>query len=195
MDDIQGSEKKILDYWEKDFPALKPLLEATDFVVGYNSIGFDMPIIGNYLGTEVNNLGQLDLMVALYKTLGFRPKLDDVVTATLKRGKTAKGSDAPIFWAKGELDKLRDYCMEDVRLTKELYEYALKNGVLKYKDLSETREIKLDTSKWEEKENTLQKKNNSQQSEKDKCGIIGEIKNDFKKNPENGIIERKKKQG
>ena len=46
---------------------------------------------------------------------------------------------------------------------------------------------------WEEKENTLQKKNNSQQSEKDKCGIIGEIKNDFKKNPENGIIERKKK--
>lgn len=125
---------KELDFWEKDFPALKPLLEATDFIVGYNSIGFDMPIIGNYLGNEVNNLGQLDLMVALYKTLGFRPKLDDVVTATLKRGKTAKGSDAPIFWAKGELDKLRDYCMEDVRLTKELYEYGRDNGFVSYFD-------------------------------------------------------------
>jgi len=38
-----------------------------------------------------------------------------------------------------------------VKLTKELYEYALQNGKLKYKDLGQVREIKLDTSKWEEK--------------------------------------------
>src|SRR3990167_7240482 len=52
------------------------------------------------------------------------------------------------------LKEIKKYCIEDLKITKELYEYALKNGVLKYKDLSEIREIKLDTSKWEEKENT-----------------------------------------
>lgn len=129
--DENGNE---LDFWEKDFPKLKPLLESSDWVVGYNSISFDIPIIGNYLGEEINNLPQLDLMVALYKTLGYRPKLDDVALATLKKGKIGHGSDAPLYWARGEYDKLQKYCMEDVRLTKELYEFGKNNGYVSYYD-------------------------------------------------------------
>ena len=71
-------------------------------------------------------------MVALQKTIGFRPKLDDVVMATLGKGKIGKGKDAPVYFASGQLDKLKEYCMEDVRLTKELYEFGLKNGFVKY---------------------------------------------------------------
>ena len=37
----------------------------------------------------------------------------------------------------------------DVRLTKDLYEYAMKNGHLKYRDAGAVRELKLDTSNWE----------------------------------------------
>lgn len=129
--DDNGAE---LDFWEKDLPNLKPLLENTDWVVGYNSIGFDLPVIGNYLGEDINNVAQLDLMVALYKTIGFRPKLNDVVTATLNKGKIAKGSDAPVFFANGEFDKLKQYCMEDVRLTKELYDFGIANGYVNYFD-------------------------------------------------------------
>jgi len=36
-----------------------------------------------------------------------------------------------------------------VRITKELYEYAIKNSLLKYKDFEGLRDIKLDTSMWE----------------------------------------------
>jgi hypothetical protein len=52
------------------------------------------------------------------------------------------------WWAQGHTDKVREYCIEDVRITRELFDYALKNGVLKYKDLRDIRDIKLDTRQW-----------------------------------------------
>ena len=52
------------------------------------------------------------------------------------------------WWQKGEVDKVREYCLEDVRLTKELYDYALKHGILKYRDLRDVKDIKMDTGAW-----------------------------------------------
>jgi major membrane immunogen (membrane-anchored lipoprotein) len=48
------------------------------------------------------------------------------------------------------VEKVRTYCLEDVKITREIYEYALKNGSLKYKDLKTNREVKIDTRGWEE---------------------------------------------
>jgi DEAD/DEAH box helicase domain-containing protein len=127
---------KEYDFWEKDIAKLEPLLKSADLVVGYNSIGFDIPIIGNYLGRDINDIPQLDLMVAVYKKLGFRPKLDSLVTATLGVGKIGSGADAIRYFASGQLDKLKEYCMEDVRLTKRLYEFGRDNGYIKYFDKS-----------------------------------------------------------
>ena len=45
---------------------------------------------------------------------------------------------------------MREYCIGDVEITRALYDYALKNGVLKYKDLRDIRDIKIDTSLWEQ---------------------------------------------
>jgi hypothetical protein len=42
-----------------------------------------------------------------------------------------------------------------VRLTRELYDYAVKHGKLKYKDLRDKRDIKLDTSKWGERTSSV----------------------------------------
>jgi DEAD/DEAH box helicase domain-containing protein len=100
-------------------------------VVGYNLFDFDMKVIANYLGEEIYELPQLDIMVAIQKKLGYRPKLDDVTSATFGTGKIGKGTDALRYWAGGELEKLREYCMEDVRLTKKLYDHGLENGTVK----------------------------------------------------------------
>ncbi|PIZ42177.1 hypothetical protein COY34_03285, partial [candidate division WWE3 bacterium CG_4_10_14_0_2_um_filter_42_8] len=50
------------------------------------------------------------------------------------------------FYRQGEMDKLAEYCLNDVKITKEIYDYAVKNGSLKYYDLREVREfrVKLD---------------------------------------------------
>ena len=124
-------------------------------LVGYNSDHFDIPILNKYYPGDLTHIKSLDILKEIKNSLGRRIRLDLVAEGTLGRKKTGNGLEAVVWWKNGEIDKIKKYCIEDVKITKELYEYALKNGVLKYKDLSETREIKLDTSKWEKKENTL----------------------------------------
>jgi DEAD/DEAH box helicase domain-containing protein len=133
------------DFWEADMAKLEPMLRSTDMVVGYNLIGFDIPIIGNYLGKDIMDIPQLDLMVAVYKKLGFRPKLDGLLQATFGVGKIGTGADAVRYYASGQLDKLKEYCLEDVRLTKRLYEFGKEKGYIKYFDRGGfAKELKID---------------------------------------------------
>ena len=103
----------------------------------------------------------MDILKEIKNSLGKRIKLDTVAEATLGTNKSGEGLDAVKWWNNGEIEKIKKYCLDDVRITKEIYEYALKHGKLKYKDriTSEIKEIKLDTSNWEERE-----KNTSTQS-------------------------------
>lgn len=131
IDDETGEE---LDFWEEDMDKLKKLLLSGKKVVHYNGFSFDMPVIANYTGPEVYDVPQIDLMVAAYKKIGFRPKLDDLATATLGYGKIGKGSDAVTYWATGQLDKLKKYCMQDVRVTMDVYRYGIEHGIIRYFD-------------------------------------------------------------
>jgi DEAD/DEAH box helicase domain-containing protein len=79
-------------------------------------------------------LPSLDLLAEIEKRLGFRIKLDDVAQATLGVGKSGHGLMAVEYWRKGELDKLRDYCLQDVRVTRDVYEYALEHGQVSFLD-------------------------------------------------------------
>jgi DEAD/DEAH box helicase domain-containing protein len=123
-----------IDVWENEYDKIKKILFETDLIIGYNSISFDVPVLAKHIGQEANDLPMLDLMVAAFKTIGFRPKLNNLANATLGRGKLGTGSDAGIYYAEGRLDDLKKYCMEDVRLTRDLYDYGLKNGKIKYFD-------------------------------------------------------------
>jgi DEAD/DEAH box helicase domain-containing protein len=90
--------------------------------------------------------------------LGRRLKLDTVAQATLGKNKSGNGLEAIEWWRNGEIDKLIYYCKEDVMITRQLYDYALANGKLKYKDLGANgtlKDIKLDTSKWQEPEKSV----------------------------------------
>jgi len=81
-------------------------------------------------------LPTIDLMVAMKKTVGFRPKLDDLAKANFNTGKIGKGVDAIEYWQNGELEKLEKYCLEDVRLTYEVWKVGAKTGKVKYYDRS-----------------------------------------------------------
>jgi hypothetical protein len=41
------------------------------------------------------------------------------------------------------MDLLKKYCLDDVKITKQIYEYALKNQKVLYKDFFKTKEISL----------------------------------------------------
>ncbi len=133
INDETGEE---LSFWEKDMDKLKELLLSGQKIVHYNGFSFDMPVIANYIGNEVLKVPQIDLMVAMYRTIGFRPKLDDLANATIGYGKSGKGSDAINYWISGQLDKLEKYCLQDVLVTMDIYYYGLKHKEVKYYDKS-----------------------------------------------------------
>ncbi len=136
-------------YLEKDFKNLWPILEKADLLIGFNSEHFDTPLLNKYYPGDLTKIKSLDILKEIKKSLGRRIKLDTIAEATLGKKKTGHGLEAIAWWKSGEIDKIIKYCLEDVKITKEVYEYALENRLLKYKDGNELKDIKLDTSDWE----------------------------------------------
>lgn len=143
-----SSTNEYTSYFKEELPKLWPLLESADLLIGYNSDYFDIPVLNRYYPGDLSKIRSLDLMTEVQKVLGRRLRLDSLAQATLGRGKTGDGMKAVDWWEQGLYDKVREYCIEDVRLTRALYDYALKHGKVKYKDLNQNRDIKLDTSLW-----------------------------------------------
>jgi DEAD/DEAH box helicase domain-containing protein len=135
-------------YLKDELSKLWPIFERADMLIGYNSDYFDIPVLNRYYPGDLSKIRSLDLMAEVQKALGRRLRLDSLAQATLGRGKSGDGMKAVEWWEQGLYDKVREYCIDDVRLTRELYDYALAHKSLKYKDFNQTREIKLDTSLW-----------------------------------------------
>jgi DEAD/DEAH box helicase domain-containing protein len=136
---------------KNELAALWPFLERADLLIGYNSEHFDLPILNKYYAGDLLKIKSLDLLLEIKKVLNRRLKLDNIASATLGKHKSGNGLEAQTWWKAGDVEKVKSYCLDDVRLTKELYDYAQKHGVLKYRDFGseEVREIKLDTKNWE----------------------------------------------
>ena len=135
-------------YVKEELPQLWPLIERADVLIGYNSDSFDIPLLNRYYPGDLTKFRSLDLMVEVQKVLGRRLKLQSLAQATLGRGKGGDGLKSVEWWQQGLVDKVREYCIEDVRITRELFDYALKNNSLKYMDFKTKRDVKLDTSGW-----------------------------------------------
>lgn len=142
-------------YFREDLPKLWPILEHADMLIGFNSNTFDIPLLNRYYPGDLTHIRSLDLLAEVYRVLGRRIRLQSLAEATLKKGKKGDGLKAGDWWREGKRDKVAEYCIEDVRLTRELYDYALTHGVVKYKDLRTIRDIKLDTSLWETPDNRV----------------------------------------
>lgn len=118
---------EFLEVTEEDVGRLIDLLLEADLVVGYNILGFDYEVLRPYTDRDLQRLPSVDLMRDLEARLGFRPKLDSVVVPTLGESKSADGLQALEWWRRGEVDKIMAYCRDDVRVTRDLYDYGKRN--------------------------------------------------------------------
>jgi DEAD/DEAH box helicase domain-containing protein len=121
-------------YFEQDLPELFPLLERADVVVGFNVDQFDMQTFLPYYTGDITQIPTLDLMIKIKDSVGHRIGLDAVAQETLGIGKSGSGLDAIKYFQAGELDKLRDYCLQDVAVTRDIYDHGLKTGKVKFKN-------------------------------------------------------------
>lgn len=138
-------------YKEDELNKLWPILEKTDLLIGFNSDHFDIPLLNKYYRGDLTKIKSVDLLREVRDSLGRRLKLDTLAEATLGRNKTAHGLQASVWWKQGKYQKVIDYCIEDVKITKALYDYAHTHGHLKYRDGNAIKEIPLDISEWETK--------------------------------------------
>lgn len=120
---------------EGELGALWPLLEGAERIIGFNSIYFDLPVLNNYYHADLTQFPQLDILVEIKNTLGFRVKLDDVAQATLGVKKSGHGLQAVEWFKTGEWEKIEKYCLDDVRITRDLYEFGKKYKRLYYTDI------------------------------------------------------------
>jgi DEAD/DEAH box helicase domain-containing protein len=136
-------------YLQEELNQLWPVIERADILIGFYSEHFDLPLLNKYYPGDLGTIPHIDILKEIRKQYGRGMKLDQLAEGTLGIRKSGHGLDAIKWWRKGEVDKIRAYCADDVKITKELYDYALANGKLMFKEGPQVKEIPLDTSAWE----------------------------------------------
>ncbi len=119
-------------YTEKDLNELFSVIENASYIVGYNVRSFDMAVLGGYYYGDVTQLSVFDMLEDIREKIGRRLALNDLIKATLNKGKTGHGLQAIELYKEGKWDELKQYCADDVKLTKELFDYGIEHGEVFY---------------------------------------------------------------
>lgn len=112
---------------------LKSLIELCEerLVVGYNIRGFDLPVLVPY-GLNISRLDTFDIMYDLEALSRQRfLKLEAVARGTLGTGKSADGLMAVEWWKQGQIQKIIDYCTQDVKVTRDVFQFGRQNGFVR----------------------------------------------------------------
>lgn len=133
---------------------LWPIIEKADALVGYNSNHFDIPLLNKYYPGDLTHIKSIDILESIRESLGRRLRLDSVAQATIGAKKSADGLQAVRWWREGKIDEIKKYCEQDVRVTKKVFDYAMANGHVLFKDGYRKKEIPLDITSWGTKEDS-----------------------------------------
>jgi DEAD/DEAH box helicase domain-containing protein len=130
----QAGPGEMKGYFENDLPDLFPLLEKADLVIGFNIDDFDMQTLAPYYSADITKIPTLDVMKRIKDSIGHRIGLDAVAQATLGAGKSGDGLDAIKYYKNQEWDKLSSYCLKDVEVTRDVFDFGVKKGQVKFRN-------------------------------------------------------------
>ncbi len=160
------SDSQFHIYLENQIQELVAHCKRADLVVGFNHIGFDYRVVAGVLHanrterqrahTELVELNNCDMLIEVKKILGHRLKLDSIARPTLGVGKSADGLQALQWYKEGKLEKIIEYCKVDVEVTRDIHQYALKNGELMYDSSSGIKTVKINWSQEKPKKEAEQ---------------------------------------
>ncbi|BCX14657.1 MAG: hypothetical protein KatS3mg088_340 [Patescibacteria group bacterium] len=149
-ENLNETEGKMFSFWEKEFEKMWPLFLGAQRIIGFNSIRFDVPALKPYSPSFFSKLPHFDILSEIKKVFGKRTSLDSIAKETLGIAKIDNGANAVMYFQKGDeksLSLLKKYCEADVDITKKIYDFALKNKFLRFKDhWNNIQEIRVDFS-------------------------------------------------
>lgn len=107
-------------------------LNSADLLVSFNGREFDRPCFEGFTGHKIEPK-EFDILQAIWSALG-RPqkgwRLDNVAERTLGLRKNGNGVSAPKLYQDGRFGELFDYNLNDVFLTRKLYNHIVTYGTL-----------------------------------------------------------------
>lgn len=111
-------------------------------LVGFNNIKFDNAVIAatKEIGLAINEDRCYDLLREVWVAAGLGPNfdrkthggygLDAMCEKNFGTKKSGNGALAPVLWQQGKVGEVIDYCLNDVRLTKQLFDAVIKETPL-----------------------------------------------------------------
>ncbi len=140
------NQNKYLSFFEKDFKELGELLKKTGLIIGFAINRFDIPVMEKYFDFNIRKIENLDILDEIERVLGKRIGLGVLAEANLGAKKTGHGLQAIDMYKEGRMEDLKNYCLNDVKLTKDLYELIKKQKYLMIpsKITSEKKKMEID---------------------------------------------------
>ncbi len=115
---------------ETELDKLGEFLKKARPLVGFSSKRFDVPVLDKYFNFNLAAVPHFDILEEIEQSLGRRIGLGVLAEANLGVGKTGHGLEAVELYKKGEMEKLKDYCMQDVKITKGIFDLIASQGYL-----------------------------------------------------------------
>lgn len=141
-------DKQSKAFFEKDLTKLYPILEASSYIVGFNINSFDLPVLQGYYPGDLSHFSTFDILDNVREKIGRRLALNDLIFATFAKKKSGHGLQAIELYKEGKFNELKKYCMDDVLLTKELFEYGANKGEIFYLTPKGKSTIQVDWKKY-----------------------------------------------
>jgi len=111
-------------------------LRTADLAVGFNIIGFDYTVLQPYSDFDLQEIKTFDMLTDVKKLLGFRLSLNHLAQHTLNAKKSADGLVSLQWYKEGKINKIIQYCKQDVEITRDLFLFGEKNGYVNYQSRS-----------------------------------------------------------
>ncbi len=126
-------QNKYFCFEEKEMEGLADLFKDAGKIVGFASNRYDIPVLNLYFQKLKNRADlnlwareRVDLLDEIERATGERISLSRLAEANLGVKKEHHGSEAGGMYERGEMEKLKAYCLKDVEITKGLYDIYLK---------------------------------------------------------------------
>jgi len=140
----QGDSFRV--FREEELGELSKIFKAADRLIGFAIKKFDIPVLQPYVDFDLGEIPAVDMFEDVSATLGHRISLASLAKATLKAEKGGHGLEAVAWFRSGDWAKLEEYCLQDVRLTRDLYQYGQKFGHLLFESLIDRKVVSVPVS-------------------------------------------------
>jgi DEAD/DEAH box helicase domain-containing protein len=115
---------------ENELEELGEVLKNAGLLIGFSSKRFDVPVLEKYFKFNLSAIPHYDILEEITKSFGRRIGLGILAEANLGIGKSGHGLEAIEMYKKGEMEKLKNYCLQDVKVTKGIFDLIRDQGYL-----------------------------------------------------------------